>query len=187
VLVFGFSQVQMSVPAYLRKEAGVSEGEIGALFTMNTLIVIAVQIPIAGRVNRGNLGRLMALGALFWTAAFGLMLLTPRFGLLGAVAAFLAFTFGELLFMPASSVIPVRLAPLHLRGRYFALLSIAWGGSWAIASFIAGIALDMPQPAILWPLMATVMVVGAFAALRMQHESRLDPSEYSRPISSGDI
>jgi MFS family permease len=175
LLVFGFSQLQMSVPAFLRKEAGISEGQIGALFTLNTLIVIITQIPIAARVNRGNLGLLMAVGALFWTGSFGLMLLTPSMGLPAAIAAFLAFTAGELLFMPASAVIPVRLAPLHLRGRYFALLSIAWGGSWAIASLIAGFALDLPQPAVLWPVMAAVMIIGAFAALRMRREPRLAP------------
>jgi MFS family permease len=175
LLVFGFSQLQMSVPAFLRKEAGISEGQIGALFTLNTLIIIITQIPIAARVNRGNLGVLMAAGALCWTGSFGLMLLTPGMGLPAAIAAFLAFTAGELLFMPASAVIPVRLAPLHLRGRYFALLSIAWGGSWAIASLIAGFALDLPEPAVLWPVMAGVMVVGAFAALRMRREPRLAP------------
>lgn len=175
VLVLGFSQMQMSVPAFLRQEAGIGEGTIGALFTMNTLIVIATQIPIAGRVNRGNLGRLMALGTACWAGAFGLMLLTPSFGLPAAAGAFLAFTAGELLFMPASAVIPVRLAPAHLRGRYFALLSIAWGGSWALASLVAGFALDLPRPAVLWPVMTAVMLAGVAAALRMRHEPRLAP------------
>ncbi|RIK37290.1 MAG: hypothetical protein DCC58_18170 [Chloroflexi bacterium] len=175
LMVLGFSQLQASVPAFLRKEAGISEGQIGALFTMNTLIVIATQIPIAARVARGNIGLVMAGGAACWIGSFVVMLVTPGVGLPAAVAAFLLFTAGELLFMPASAVIPVRLAPLHLRGRYFALLSIAWGGSWAIASLIAGFALDHSRPALLWPVMAGMMFVAVAAAAHMRREARLAP------------
>ena len=142
---------------------------------LNSVLVVVTQIPIAARVNRSNMGAVLAAGALCWTLAFGCMLLTPEFGLEAAVAAFVAFTAGELLFMPSTAVIPVRLAPLHLRGRYFALSSIVWGGSWAIASFGAGIALDMPNPAVLWPAMMALMLGGGIAALRMRNVERLTP------------
>lgn len=175
-LIFGFSQMTMSVPPYLRQEAGVGEGTIGALFTLNTAIVVLTQIPIAARVNRGNIGRLLALGALLWAAAFGCMLTTPSFGVPAAVATFLFFTAGELLFMPITAVIPVRLAPMHLRGRYFSASSIVWGGSWAIAAFAAGIALDLPQPAVLWPAMIALMLAGGVGALQLHASPRLRPA-----------
>ena len=175
VLVAGFTQVQMSVPAYLRQEAGISEGAIGALFFLNTALVVVAQIPVAAHVNRANLGHVLALGSVFWTLAFACMLFTPSFGLPAAALAFVAFTLGELLFMPSTAVIPVRLAPLHLRGRYFALSSIVWGGSWAIASFGAGIALDLPRPAVLWPAMMALMLGGGVASLRLRGSERLAP------------
>jgi MFS family permease len=175
VLVLGYSQVTLSVPAFLREEAGISEGTIGALFTLNTLIVVALQIPIAGRVNRGNLGLLFGLGGSFWALSFAFMLLSDRLGVLAAVAVFLAFTAGELLFMPITAVIPVRLAPVHLRGRYFALSSVTWGGSWAVASLGGGFALDLERPAVLWPIMALVMLLGGAAALRLRGSERLAP------------
>lgn len=174
ILVFGFTQMTMSVPAFLRREAGISEGTIGLLFTMNMLIVVLTQIPITARVNRGNLGRLLSIGALLWVVAFVCMLGTVEFGVVAAVGAFLSFTAGELIFMPSTAIIPIRLAPVHLRGRYFAALSIIWGGSYAIASFIAGIALDLPDSTLLWPVMAGLMAVGAVGAFRLQRSARLD-------------
>lgn len=176
ILIFGFTQLQMSVPAFLREHAGIGEGTIGALFTLNTLIVVVAQIPIAARVNRGNVSRLLAIGALFWVIAFICMIGTPSLGVPAAAGTFLAFTAGELLFMPISAVVPVRLAPVHLRGRYFAALSIMWGASYAIASFAAGIALDLPDPSMLWPVMAGLMLVGAVAALPLRGSARLAPS-----------
>ncbi len=173
-LVLGFTQLNMSVPAFLRAEAGIGEGRIGALFFMNTLLVVLTQVPIAARVDRGNVGRLLALASIIWGIAFLTMMATPGFSA-AAILVFLAFTAGELIFMPLTAVIAVRLAPLHLRGRYFSLLSITWGGSWAIATLTAGIALDLSRPVLLWPVMAALMAIGAVAALRLRAVDRLVP------------
>jgi MFS family permease len=174
-LVLGFTQVQMSVPPFLRSEAGVGEGVIGALFLMNTLIVILLQVPVAARVDRGNTGLLLAGAALMWALAFTIMLLTPALGL-AAVGVFICFTAGELIFMPASSILAVRLAPKHLRGRYFSLLSITWGASFAIATLSAGAVLDTAQPMLLWPVMVAVMLACAAGALRLRDFARLRPA-----------
>jgi len=176
-LVFGFTQITMTVPAFLRAEAGIGEGTIGLLFTMNTIIVVMAQIPTTARVNKRHISRPLALGALLWTCSFGFLLLTPSLGVPAAMAAFLAFTLGELLFMPITAIIPVRLAPMHLRGRYFSLSSVVWGGSYAFASLIGGVALDLPNPAMLWPVMMVLMLAGGLGALRMARSDRLNPVE----------
>ncbi len=174
ILVLGFTQVTMSVPAFLRDQAGISEGFIGALFMMNTIFVLFFQVPVAARVDRGNTGKLMALGAIFWAAAFGFLILTVGIPPT-AMLVFFAFTLGELLFMPISSVLAVRLAPEHLRGRYFALLSFTWGGSFAIAAFTAGAALDTASPLFLWPIMMVAMVLAAIGAFQLRNNERLLP------------
>jgi MFS family permease len=176
-LVFGFTQITMSVPAFLRAEAGIGEGTIGLLFTMNTIVVVLAQIPITAKVNRRHVSRPLALGALLWAISFGWFLLTPSLGVPAAIAAFLAFTAGELLFMPITAIIPVRLAPMHLRGRYFSLSSVVWGGSYAFASLVGGLALDLPNPAVLWPVMTVLMLAGGIGALRLHRSERLNPVE----------
>lgn len=174
-LVFGFTQITMTVPAFLRAEAGIGEGTIGLLFTMNTILVVLTQIPITARLNRRHVSRPLALGATLWAISFGWLLLTPSLGVSAAIAAFLAFTAGELLFMPITAIIPVRLAPIHLRGRYFSLSSVTWGGSYAFASLVGGIALDLSNPAVLWPAMVALMLVGGLGALRLGRSERLAP------------
>lgn len=179
-LVLGFTQVQMSVPPFLRSQAGVGEGMIGALFLMNMLIVIAFQVPVAARVDRGNTGLLLAGAALIWALAFATMVATTTIGL-AAVGVFIFFTAGELIFMPASSILAVRLAPTHLRGRYFSLLSITWGGSFAIATLSAGAVLDTAQPILLWPVMVVVMLACALGALRLRGFERLHHATDAAP------
>lgn len=175
-LVLGFTQINMSVPPFLRAEAGMREGTIGALFFMNTIFIVLLQVPIAARVDRGNVGRLLSVAALIWGVTFLTMMATPAYAG-AAVLVFLTFTAGELIYMPLTGILAVRLAPLHLRGRYFALLSITWGSSWAIATLTAGIALDQSRPILLWPAMAGLMVVAAAGALRMRSSARLRPKQ----------
>lgn len=173
-LVFGFTQLSMSIPPFLRGEAGVGEGAIGTLFFMNTLIIVLVQVPVAARVAKGNVGRLLAIAALIWGVAFLTMIATPTIA--GAAAlVFLVFTAGQLLFTPITAIVTVRLSPAHLRGRYFALLSITWGTSYSLATLTAGIALDFSRPILLWPAMSLLMVAGAIAALRLRSVVRLAP------------
>ncbi len=182
-LVFGFTQITMSVPAFLRAEAGIGEGTIGLLFTMNTIVVVLTQIPITARINRRHVARPLALGAVFWATSFAWFLATPFLGVPAAVAAFLMFTAGELLFMPITAIIPVRLAPVHLRGRYFSLSSVVWGGSYSLAALVGGIALDLPNPALLWPVMIALMLVGGIGALRLQRSERLNPID-PKPVNA---
>jgi MFS family permease len=174
MLVLGFTQMNMAVPAFLRAEAGITEGVIGALFFMNTVIIVLTQVSIAARVDRGNVGRQLALAAVIWMGAFLVMMATPGFAG-AAVVVFLGFTAGQLIFMPLTAIFAVRLAPIHLRGRYFSLLSITWGSSWAIATLSAGIALDLPRPILLWPVMAGLMVAAAVGAYRLRDNERLFP------------
>jgi len=183
-LVFGFTQITMSVPAFLRAEAGIGEGTIGLLFTLNTIIVVLTQIPITARLNRRHVSRPLALGATLWALSFACFLVTPQLGVPAAVAAFLAFTAGELLFMPITAIVPVRLAPIHLRGRYFSLSSVVWGGSYAFAALVGGFALDLPNPAVLWPAMIVLMLIGGAGALRLQSSQRLEPVRLQVAVES---
>jgi len=183
VLVLGFTQMNMSVPPFLRAEAGASEGYIGLLFFLNTIAVIALQVAVAARVDRGNAGLLLSVAALFWAAAFGFMVMTVDYQY-AAVAVFAMFTLGELLFMPLTAVVPVRLAPVRLRGRYFSLLSMTWGGSAAIATLVAGWIQDVDNPAIIWPIMSVIMIAAAGGAIRLCKSSRLRYVPPAPPVAA---
>ncbi len=172
VLVLGFTQMNMSVPPFLRGEAGASEGFIGLLFFLNTIAVIALQVSIASRVDRGNAGILLSIAAVAWAGAFAAMMLTVE-SLSAAYAVFAMFTFGELLFMPLTAVFAIRLAPVRLRGRYFSLLSMTWGGSAAIATLVAGWIQDADDPLVIWPIMAAIMMIAGVGALPLRDSNRL--------------
>ena len=114
-------------------DAGLGEGYIGLVLGGNSLIVAALAVPLAARIE--PLGPFRLLGAAAFVVACGIACyaLVP-----GAAAGYLAgtvvFSFGELVFSSAVPAAVARLAPAGRRGAY--------QGGWAlIASFSMGSAL----------------------------------------------
>ncbi len=165
VLLSAFTQLQVSAPPYLKREAGIGEASIGLLFSINTVIVVAAQIPVARWIAGWGRGATFALAAACWSVAFALIGASPWLPLL-PFAAIVVYTLGEMLFMPTSGVVVVELAPERLRGRYLALSSVVWGGAWGLASWASGTVLGSSHPTLLWPGLIGVLVAGALGALR---------------------
>jgi MFS family permease len=164
VLVTAFTQLQVSVPAYLWASAGVTEGTIGALFAVNTLIVIAAQVPVGRALAGRRYGATFALAGLLWALSYAGFALSPWSDALPFLAI-VVYTLAELLFMPASGAIIVDLAPEHARGRYLSFSSVVWGLSWGASSLVAGFALESARPILLWPGLIVVLLTGAAVSL----------------------
>ena len=114
-------------------EAGLGEGYIGLVLGGNSIIVAALAVPVATRIEPAGPFRLLGASALLVAAAFACYGLVP-----GAAAALLVgtvvFSFGELVFSSAVPAAVARLAPAGRRGAY--------QGGWAlVGSFAMGSAL----------------------------------------------
>jgi MFS family permease len=187
ILLAGFTQLQVSVPPYLRAEAGINETAIGLLFTINTLIVVALQIWVARRIAGWGRGLTLALAAIFWSIAYLMIGGTPWLHALPFLAI-AVYTIGEMAFMPTTGVIVVELAPAELRGRYLAFSSIIWGAAYGLSSWAAGLVLASERSALLWPGLVCVLLLGGAAAWAYDRFPAREPAvpslEPAKPANS---
>ena len=114
-------------------ELGLGEGYIGLVLGGNSILVAALALPVASRIEPLGPFRLLGVAALFVSLAFLSYGLVPD-----AAAALLVgtvvFSFGEVVFSSAVPAAVARLAPGGRRGAY--------QGSWAlVASLSMGSAL----------------------------------------------
>ena len=109
-------------------ELGLGEGYIGLVLGGNSIIVAALAVPVATRIEPSGPFRLLGAASLLVGAAFACYALIP-----GPAAALLAgtivFSFGELVFSSAVPAAVARLAPPGRRGAY--------QGGWALVGSIA--------------------------------------------------
>jgi MFS family permease len=129
-----FSQAQGAMPLYLVRDLHFRESFYGSLFIINTLMIVALEVPL-------NVA--MAHWALRHALALGTMLIAIGFGVLGAtrtalpiMATVVIWTFGEMIFFPTAAAYVAELAPEGRRGEYMGAFSSTFSlalivGPWA--------------------------------------------------------
>jgi len=140
--------------------AGYSATDYGLVVSLNGMLIVLLQIPIT-RIVEGRSRRLMLMVAALCTGCgFGLTAFA-------GTAWFYALTVtvwsaGEMLSVPANMALVAELSPVHARGRYQGVYSLAWSGASFLAPMTAGFLLTASGGDAVW-LCCTVL--GAVAAV----------------------
>jgi MFS family permease len=159
-------------PQFARDQSGISERQIGALFAINTAVIVLAQLPISHWIEGRRRMRALALMPVLWAVCWLIVDGTGYW--LEATAAFVVFGvamalfgIGECFHGPAHQALVADIAPEHLRGRYFAVHSLSWGLAGTVGPAVGGFILAS-APFALWPLAAAVCLVSAAGALAME-------------------
>ncbi|MCQ4146040.1 MFS transporter [Vogesella sp. AC12] len=152
-----FDQMYGTLGMFLREHYRLGPEWIGYLFTLNGLMVVALQVSIAHRVGRWGLQRCSHLGVLCIGMSF--LLLNAGVAAGWALLAMLVLTIGELLLSPTWSVIVMQRSEGRQRGRYLGVYAAAWSGRTLYAPAIGTWAYGQFGGALLWWLCAGVALL----------------------------
>lgn len=137
-----FFQHQAALPLVLVHTLTLPESTYGLLFTVNTGIIILLEIPLNLRMADWQHRHSLALGALLIGAGFGSMIFAT--GMAGVLAATVIWTFGEMILLPGAAAYMGEIAPANRRGTYMgfyqmsfylALSAAAWIGTTTLEHF----------------------------------------------------
>ena len=140
VFPFSMGQVVTASPLFAA-EQGLGEGYIGLVLGGNSILVAALALPTASRMEPKGPFRFLPVAAVLVCLGFVCYAMWP-----GAAAAYLAgtivFSFGELIFSSAVPAAVARIAPDGRRGAYqgaWALVaSLSMGSALLLSSALAG-------------------------------------------------
>jgi MFS family permease len=122
-------------------ERGLGEGYIGLVLGGNSLIVAALAVPVATRIEPSGPFRLLGAASLVLAAAFACYALVPH-PAAALLVGTIVFSFAELVFSSAVPAAVARLAPAGRRGAYqggWALVgSLAMGSALAVSGALRG-------------------------------------------------
>ena len=160
----GIAPMFVVLPAFAKIQAHVSEAAIGAIFAVNTLTVVAAQLPLARLVARRARMTALRTAALGWVGCW-LACLGAGALLGGAPAALVigtaavGYALGECLYSAVMLPTATALAPDHLRGRYLGVMGLAWQSGFLIGPSLCGLVLGVAPLA-----MPLLCAAGCFAA-----------------------
>lgn len=155
-------QLVSTLSVFTVDRLGLSEAHFGGLLTLNGLLVVVLQYPlaraVAGLPRRGLLvggSLLYGLGYL----AFGFLRTYPLLFLAIGVV-----TVGEMLFAPSALAVTADLAGERKRGQYFGAYGLAETLGWSLGGFVGGVLLDAFRT---WPpgTWGTVAALGTLAGV----------------------
>lgn len=167
----GYALLSLVTP-FGTDQAGVSERSIGLIWLVNTLAVVAFQMPISRLIEgRRRMLCMVAMGGV-WAMAWLLVAAGGAWFDAAAATVVLAlalgiFGVGECLHGAVYGPLVADLAPPQLQGRYFAVSSMSWGLGMAIGPAIGGLVLQA-NPFALWPLAAGCSLLVGVVALRVE-------------------
>ncbi|WP_329210293.1 MFS transporter [Streptomyces sp. NBC_01708] len=163
-----YNQLYLALPAEVERATG-SQGALGGLFALSSLLVVVAQLPLT-RWSARRLPPRTALvtGLAVVATGFAAVPLAPDgpAGLLPAAALVVLLTLGQMLLVPAARGLVPDLVDDHRLGLATGALSSVSGLAVLVGSAATGTLLDTPG-AVLWTVLATVPLTGAALALTL--------------------
>ena len=162
-----FDQIYVTLGLFLREHYQLGPQWMGYLFTLNGLMVVALQIPISRRILDWGLLASTQAGVLLTGLSF--LWLTAGVGPVWALLMMFTLTLGELLISPCYTMLVMHRSEGRLRGRYLGLYNAIWQGRTLFAPALGTWLYGHFGGISLWWLCAAVVCVSALlqhAALR---------------------
>ncbi len=161
ILYLVVAQLIVPFSVYSVDVAGISQAQLGFLFTLNGLLVVALQIPVTRLLARYTLSSQLAVGSLFYTIGYGMVGLLVGFEYF--IIAIVIVTIGEVFMSPPSLTLTSRLAPETRMGRYMGIHGFFLAAGWSLGPLYGGIVLDSfaDQPAVAWTSISSLALISA--------------------------
>jgi MFS family permease len=159
-VVVVFFQHNGAMPLYLVNDLHLSESTYGLLFTVNTGLIILLEVPLNIAMARWPHHRALALGSFLFGLGFGAMSLVSD--LVGVVLTVVVWSFGEMILLPGAANYMAEIAPTHRRGMYMGLFQMTFSFSFAISGWVGTSTLEHFGGQVLW---GATFVAGCVSAL----------------------
>ncbi|MBI2845369.1 MAG: MFS transporter [Chloroflexi bacterium] len=145
-MAYAIPWVLLSV--YLKTTQGIPENMFGLLVTINALMVVFFQYPVARWLTRFPKMPVLAAASLFTAIGAGSIAYFNTYLLF--VVSMVVITIGELLASPTASAYVADAAPIDMRGRYMAAMSLSFGITFGLGPVIGGWLNDNLGPQAMW-------------------------------------
>jgi MFS family permease len=161
-LLIGIVMAQLVVPLSVHAVTygGLSDAQVGLLFSLNGILVVATQNLVTRLISRGRLTTALTAGCLLY--ALGYVSVGFFSGLPALAAAMVVVSLGEVTVSPSLQALMANLAPVDLKGRYVGFASFMEQIGVAGGPLLGGVLQQRLSPR--WPA-APWLAVGAVGVL----------------------
>jgi predicted MFS family arabinose efflux permease len=159
LVTIAFIQMEGAMPLYIVRDLHFRESFFGALFVINTLIIVALEVPLNLAMSHWPTRKAVVLGAVLIAVGFGGLAVTHT--ALPIVVTVIIWTFGEMIFFPTGTAHVAELAPAGRTGEYMGAFSGTFSLSLIVGPWAGAALLDRFGDAVTWGAMLACGLAGA--------------------------
>ncbi len=174
-----FFQTAAAMPLYVVRDLNYSEYVFGLLLSINTLLIILIEVPLNTAMSAWPHGRTLALGAVLTGAGFGALAFVSSAWAIGATVVI--WTFGEMILLPSASAFVADIAPSARRGTYMGFYQMSYGIAFAVGPWLGATVLDRFGAPTLWGATFFACLVSAAALWRIGSRAAAEPDRKPAP------
>lgn len=168
-----FFQIEGALPLWVTRNLGFDTRFFGLIFTVNTLLIVALEVALNLAMAYWPHGRQLLVGSLFYAVGFGLTgLVRTKAALLGTVVI---WTFGEMILLPAMADAVATLAPPERRGEYLGLYSTTFAAGLALGPWLGVLTYAHLGPGAVWAACFLVAGLGGLLLGRFRTQAPAVP------------
>lgn len=165
-----FFQHESAVPLFIVSNLHLPESDFGLMFTINTVLIILLEVPLNLATAHRPHREMLAVGALLVGAGFGAMVFVTGFWTLALTV--IIWTFGEMIFLPTSATYMSEIAPPERRGEYMGLFQMVFSMGFALSAWLGTSTLEFFGPTVLWSATFAAGLVSGFMLWRVGNPQR---------------
>jgi MFS family permease len=143
------------------RDLKMTEKIYGLMFTLNTLLIVALELPINLATVHWSSRKSLVLGTILTAIGFGGLAFATN--IITLVMTVIVWTFGEMILFPAMSAYVAHIAPAHKQGAYMGFYVMTFGIGFTLAPW-GGTQLLNQGGIICW---GVIFVVGMISAIMM--------------------
>jgi MFS family permease len=155
-----FFQHEGALPVWMVEQLGLSTRSFGLLFTLNTLLIVFLEVRLNAMTAHWSPARALSVGSALCTVGFGALAFLSSYW--GIVATVVIWTFGEMILFPSTAAYVSELAPPARRGEYMGFYSMTFGTGFTLGPWAGLSVLGAAGARALW---LSCLAVGALSTL----------------------
>jgi MFS family permease len=164
--------LEIALPPFLVENLHAPAWGFSVLFTLNTIMVVVLQVPLMHFLGKMRRTRGIVVGGLSYAFSyllFATVMFVPQMLLMPAlVITMIVYTLAELALSPTSYGLALALAPERARGRYMALFSLGGSLAFTVAPALFTFLLTV-NSSFFWPMLAGMTAAASLGVLFLEH------------------
>jgi MFS family permease len=160
-LFLAVAQLIVTLSVYSIDTVGITQAELGILYTLNGLMVVFLQYPVSSLLKRRSLTWQLTFGAIIY--AIGYFLVGLVHGLVFLLVCMVIITLAEIIVSPPSVTMVANLSPPGRYGRYMGVFGFFQTAGWSLGPTVGGALMDAfaGRTMVMWSLISLLALISS--------------------------